>query len=60
MTGQISDGLNALSLRKDNNSLWTLSGNNTFTGNVTVADGVLDITHGNAPARSTSPAPATA
>jgi autotransporter-associated beta strand protein len=48
VSGTIADGINILSLRKDNDSLWTVSGDNTFTGNVTVDDGVLAITHNNA------------
>lgn len=47
-TGTISDGLNILTLRKDNTSLWTVSGDNTFTGNVAVDKGVMLITHTNA------------
>ena len=46
--GSISDGLNVLSLSKTNDSVWTISGDNTFTGNVTVDDGVLAISHTNA------------
>ena len=48
ITGPITDGINVLSLRKDNDSVWTVSGDNAFTGNVTVDDGVLVITHANA------------
>lgn len=48
LTGTIADGLNILSLRKINDSLWTVSGDNAFSGNVVVDDGVLAITHGNA------------
>jgi autotransporter-associated beta strand protein len=48
VSGVISDGLNVLTLRKENNSLWTLSGDSTFTGNVTVDDGILAIAHSNA------------
>ncbi|MCW1885246.1 autotransporter-associated beta strand repeat-containing protein [Luteolibacter flavescens] len=48
VTGSIGNGLNTLSLTKANNSLWTLSGDNTFTGNVTVDDGTLVLAHGNA------------
>lgn len=47
-SGTISDGLNILTLRKDNTSLWTVSGDNTFTGNVAVDKGVMLITHTNA------------
>ncbi|GAA5115532.1 hypothetical protein GCM10023212_00390 [Luteolibacter yonseiensis] len=47
-SGVISDGLNVVSLTKANDSTWTVSGNNTFTGNVTVDDGVLSLTHSNA------------
>lgn len=48
VTGTLADGLNVLSLVKTNDSLWTVSGDNTFTGNATVTDGVLTITHSNA------------
>ena len=48
VTGTIADGLNVVSLRKDNDSVWTLPGDNSFTGNVTVDDGVLALTHSNA------------
>jgi len=48
VTGVISDGINVLSLSKTNDSVWTLSGDNTFTGNVTVSDGVLALNHTNA------------
>lgn len=48
VTGPITDGLNVLSLTKANNSLWTISGDSTFTGNVTVDDGVLVVAHTNA------------
>ena len=48
VTGTIVDGLNTLTLRKDNTSMWTLSGDNTFTGNVAVDKGVMLITHTNA------------
>ncbi len=48
LTGVLSDGINTLSLTKNNAGTWTLSGDSTFTGNVTVNDGVLAITHGNA------------
>ncbi|MEK7950777.1 autotransporter-associated beta strand repeat-containing protein [Luteolibacter sp. Y139] len=48
VTGSITDGLNVLSLTKVNNSLWTISGDSTFTGNVTVDDGVLVAAHTNA------------
>jgi autotransporter-associated beta strand protein len=48
VAGPLADGINTLSLRKDNDSLWTLSGANTFSGNVTVDDGVLAVTHSNA------------
>lgn len=48
VTGVISDGIATVSLRKDNDSLWTVSGDSSFTGNVTVDDGVLAITHSNA------------
>lgn len=48
VTGTITDGLNILSLTKTNDSFWTVSGDNSFTGPVNVADGVLSITHSNA------------
>jgi autotransporter-associated beta strand protein len=48
VTGTIADGLAAVSLRKENDSLWTLSGASTFSGNVVVDDGVLVVTHSNA------------
>lgn len=48
VTGTIADGLNILTLRKDNTSMWTVSGDNTFTGNVAVDKGVMLITHTNA------------
>jgi fibronectin-binding autotransporter adhesin len=48
LTGVVSDGLNVLSLTKTNDSLWTVSGDNTFTGAATVTDGILTITHSNA------------
>ena len=48
VTGTIADGLATVSLRKENDSLWTLSGESTFTGNVVVDDGVLVVTHSKA------------
>lgn len=48
VTGTISDGLNILTLRKESDSIWTVSGDNTFTGNVAVDDGVLVLAHSNA------------
>jgi fibronectin-binding autotransporter adhesin len=53
VTGTIANGLATFSLRKENDSLWTISGDNSFTGNVVVDDGVLVITHGNALGAST-------
>ncbi|RYD66382.1 MAG: hypothetical protein EOP83_05205 [Verrucomicrobiaceae bacterium] len=48
LVGSITDGLNILSLTKVNNSLWTLMGDSSFTGNVTVDDGVLVVAQSNA------------
>ncbi len=48
VTGTISDGLNVLTLRKEGDSIWTISGDNTFTGNVVVDDGILVAAHSNA------------
>lgn len=48
LTGPVTDGINTLSVNKGNDSVWTLSGDNTFSGNVTVDDGVLIVTHSNA------------
>jgi autotransporter-associated beta strand protein len=48
VTGAITDGLNILTLRKENDGIWTVSGDNTFTGNVAVDDGVLVVAHDNA------------
>lgn len=47
VTGTISDGLNILTLRKENDGIWTVSGDNSFTGNVAVDDGVLVLAHSN-------------
>ncbi|MCW1925367.1 autotransporter-associated beta strand repeat-containing protein [Luteolibacter arcticus] len=48
LTGVVSDGLNVLSLTKTNDSLWTVSGDSTFTGTATISDGILVMTHSNA------------
>ncbi len=48
VTGTISDGLNTLTVFKENTSMWTISGDNTFSGEVAVNKGVLLITHTNA------------
>lgn len=47
-SGVISDGLNVLGLNKYGDSTWTLSGDNTFTGNVLADDGILVLAHTNA------------
>jgi autotransporter-associated beta strand protein len=47
-SGVISDGLNVTSLAKFGDSTWTVSGNNTFTGDVTADDGILNLAHTNA------------
>jgi len=41
VTGCISNGLNTLSLVKDNVSSWTLAGSNTYSGATTVNNGTL-------------------
>ena len=48
VTGALSDGINVLSLLKGNDSMWTLSGASTFTGNVSVEDGILALAHSQA------------
>ena len=48
LSGPVEDGLNILSLRKDNLSHWTLGGENTFSGNVTVDNGALTLAHSQA------------
>lgn len=48
VTGVISDGLATFLLRKENTSVWTVSGDNTFTGTVVVNNGVMVIDHTNA------------
>lgn len=44
ISGDISNGLNTLSVTKSLTSTWTLSGTNTYTGNTTVSGGTLNLT----------------
>lgn len=48
ISGVIANGLNTLTLLKAGSGTWTLSGANTFTGHVTVAQGTLQIEHSSA------------
>ena len=49
ISGAISDGLNSgkLAVTKNGSGTWTLSGNNTFTGTLTVEEGTLKVTSAN-------------
>ena len=44
ISGDISNGLNTVSLAKSGTSTWTLSGANTYTGTTTVSGGILNLT----------------
>jgi len=47
ISGVVSNGLNTLSVVKAGTSTWTLSGDNTFTGGVTVSGGSLTLSGSN-------------
>ncbi|MCB1129889.1 MAG: autotransporter-associated beta strand repeat-containing protein [Verrucomicrobiae bacterium] len=53
VSGTIADGINTVSLTKAGDSLWTVSGASSFTGDVVVDDGVLAVAHTNALGAST-------
>lgn len=48
ISGVVSNGLNTLNVLKSGTSTWELSGDNTFTGSVTVSGGSLTLSGSNA------------
>lgn len=44
ISGSITNGASALAIIKTNSGIWTLSGNNSYTGPTTISQGVLSIT----------------
>jgi len=54
ITGPVSNGINTCSLLKDNTSIWTLQGSNTYSGATTVNKGTLVLSGPNGSIASSS------